>query len=96
VDENGYSVPWDAIAAAVTPRTRMIVINSPHNPTGSILRKSDLDALAAIVDGTDILILSDEVYEHMVYDGQRTNRSAATRCWPSAPSWSRASARPIT
>jgi methionine aminotransferase len=66
----GYSVPWDAIAAAVTPRTRMIVINSPHNPTGSILRKSDLDALAGIVAGTDILVLSDEVYEHMVYDGQ--------------------------
>jgi methionine aminotransferase len=71
VGENGYSVPWDEIATAVTPRTRMIVINSPHNPTGSILRKSDLDALAAIVDGTDILIVSDEVYEHMVFDGQR-------------------------
>jgi methionine aminotransferase len=71
LDENGYSMPWDAIAAAVTPRTRMIVINSPHNPTGAILRQSDIDALAAIVDGTDILILSDEVYEHMVYDGQR-------------------------
>jgi len=71
VDENGYSVPWDAIAAAVTPRTRMIVINTPHNPTGTILRKSDLDALAGIVAGTDILVLSDEVYEHMVYDGQR-------------------------
>jgi methionine aminotransferase len=71
VGENGYSVPWDAIAAAVTPRTRMIVINSPHNPTGSILRKDDLDTLAGIVAGTDILILSDEVYEHMVYDGER-------------------------
>jgi methionine aminotransferase len=71
VDENGYSVPWDEIAAAVTPRTRMIVINTPHNPTGTILRTADLDALAAIVDGTDILILADEVYEHMVYDGQR-------------------------
>jgi methionine aminotransferase len=70
VDEDGYSVPWDAIAAAVTPRTRMIVINTPHNPTGSVLRRSDLDALAAIVEGTNILILSDEVYEHMVYDGQ--------------------------
>jgi methionine aminotransferase len=64
-------VPWDALAAAVSPRTRMIVINSPHNPTGSILRRQDLEALAAIVDGTDILILSDEVYEHMVYDGQQ-------------------------
>jgi methionine aminotransferase len=71
VDASGYSVPWDALAAAVTPRTRMIVINSPHNPTGTILRKSDLEALAAIVAGTDILILSDEVYEHMVYDGQQ-------------------------
>ncbi|ALK97074.1 aminotransferase [Massilia sp. WF1] len=71
VDEHGYSVPWDEIAAAVGPRTRMIVINSPHNPTGSILRRADLDTLAGIVEGTDILILSDEVYEHMVYDGQR-------------------------
>ncbi len=70
VDAGGYSVPWDAVAAAVTPRTRMIVVNTPHNPTGTILRRADLDALAAIVDGTDILILADEVYEHMVYDGQ--------------------------
>jgi methionine aminotransferase len=71
IDEDGYSLPWDALAAAVSPRTRMIVINSPHNPTGSILRRQDLEALAAIVEGTDILILSDEVYEHMVYDGER-------------------------
>ncbi len=68
---DGYGVPWDRVAAAVTPRTRMIVVNTPHNPTGSILRQADLDALAAIVDGTDILVLSDEVYEHMVYDGQQ-------------------------
>jgi methionine aminotransferase len=66
----GYSVPWDAVAAAVTPRTRMIVVNTPHNPTGSILRAADLEALAGIVAGTQILVLSDEVYEHMVYDGQ--------------------------
>jgi len=67
----GYSVPWDQIAAAVTPRTRLIIINSPHNPTGSVLRAADMRALADVVRGTDILILSDEVYEHMVYDGQR-------------------------
>jgi methionine aminotransferase len=66
----GYSVPWDTVAAAVTPRTRMIVVNTPHNPTGSILRAADLEALAGIVAGTQILVLSDEVYEHMVYDGQ--------------------------
>ena len=71
VGENGYAVPWPAVAAAVTPRTRLIVINSPHNPTGSVLRRADLEQLAAIVAGTQILILSDEVYEHMVYDGQR-------------------------
>ena len=69
--DDGYSVPWDRIAAAVTPRTRLIVINSPHNPTGSVLRPADIDALRDIVRGTDILILSDEVYEHMVYDGER-------------------------
>ena len=68
---DGYSVPWDAVAASVTARTRMIIINSPHNPTGSILRAADLDALAGIVAGTDILVLSDEVYEHMVFDGER-------------------------
>ncbi|MFL6708351.1 MAG: pyridoxal phosphate-dependent aminotransferase [Massilia sp.] len=69
LDEAGYSVAWGRVAAAVTPRTRLIIVNSPHNPTGSILRRADLDALAAIVRGSDILILSDEVYEHMVFDG---------------------------
>jgi len=65
----GYSVPWDLVGAAITGKTRLIMINTPHNPTGSILRKADIDALANIVRGTDILILADEVYEHMVYDG---------------------------
>lgn len=71
IGADGYRVPWDQVAAAVTARTRLIMVNTPHNPTGSILRARDLDALAAIVRGTDILILSDEVYEHMVYDGVR-------------------------
>ncbi|UWE14612.1 pyridoxal phosphate-dependent aminotransferase [Herbaspirillum huttiense] len=66
----GYSIPWDKIRAAVTPKTRMIMVNTPHNPTGSVMRASDVAALADIVRGTDILILSDEVYEHMVFDGQ--------------------------
>lgn len=66
----GYSIPWDKVRAAVTPKTRMIMVNTPHNPTGSVMRASDVDALAEIVRGTDILILSDEVYEHMVFDGQ--------------------------
>jgi methionine aminotransferase len=69
VDEQGFSVPWDRLATAVGPHTRLIVVNSPHNPTGTVLRRADLDALADIVRGTDILLLADEVYEHMVYDG---------------------------
>jgi methionine aminotransferase len=71
LDPSGYAVPWDQVAAAVTKKTRLIIINSPHNPNGSVLRQHDLDALERIVHGTGILILSDEVYEHMVYDGLR-------------------------
>lgn len=66
----GYSIPWDKVRAAATPKTRMIMVNTPHNPTGSVMRAADVAALADIVRGTDILILSDEVYEHMVFDGQ--------------------------
>jgi len=66
---DGYMVPWEKVATAVSSRTRLIMINSPHNPTGSVLHPRDLQALADIVRGTDILLLSDEVYEHMVYDG---------------------------
>jgi methionine aminotransferase len=69
IGPQGYSVPWDKVAAAVSPRTRLIMVNSPHNPTGSVLRESDLRALGDIVRNTGILIVSDEVYEHMVYDG---------------------------
>jgi methionine aminotransferase len=65
----GYSIDWDTLRAAVTPRTRVIIINTPHNPTGSILTRGDIDALAALVTGTDILIVSDEVYEHIIFDG---------------------------
>ena len=67
----GFSVPWARVEGAVTERTRMIIINTPHNPTGSVLRAADLESLREIVRDTGILLLSDEVYEHMVYDGQR-------------------------
>jgi methionine aminotransferase len=69
IGPQGYSVPWDKVQAAVSGKTRMILINTPHNPTGSVLRQDDMLALADIVRGTNVLILSDEVYEHMVYDG---------------------------
>ncbi len=69
IGRNGYAINWDLVASAVTPKTRLIIINSPHNPTGSILSSNDILALTEIVRGTQILLLSDEVYEHMVYDG---------------------------
>jgi methionine transaminase len=69
VGPQGYRIPWAKVAAAVTPKTRLIMVNSPHNPTGSTWKASDIAALTDIVRGTNILLISDEVYEHMVYDG---------------------------
>lgn len=66
-----YRPDWAAVKALVTPRTRMIVINSPHNPSGTVWTADDMQALADIVRGTGIVVLSDEVYEHMVFDGVR-------------------------
>ena len=66
-----YAVPWDQVRAAITPRTRMIMLNSPHNPTATVLSAADMQQLASIVDGTDITIVSDEVYEHIIFDGTR-------------------------
>jgi methionine aminotransferase len=68
---DGYTVPWTKVAAAVNGKTRLIIINTPHNPTSTVLRAADMQALADIVRGTNVLILSDEVYEHMVYDGHQ-------------------------
>jgi len=66
-----YSIDWDRVAASINTRTRLIVINSPHNPCGAIIDYSDLEQLATIVRDRPIYILSDEVYEHMVFDGQK-------------------------
>lgn len=71
IGANGYFVPWEKVAAAVTSKTRLIMVNSPHNPTGSVLLEADIQQLTQIVRNTQILILSDEVYEHMVYDDCR-------------------------
>ncbi|WP_244816050.1 pyridoxal phosphate-dependent aminotransferase [Caballeronia sp. Lep1P3] len=64
-----YALPFDKIAAAITPKTRLLMINTPHNPTGRVWREADVRKLEDIVRGTNVLIVSDEVYEHMVYDG---------------------------
>ncbi len=66
-----FNVDWNKVKEAITPRTRSIIINTPHNPTGAIWDKNDWDTLAEIVRDTDIVILSDEVYEQLVFDGQK-------------------------
>jgi methionine transaminase len=64
-----YKPIWAEVSALITPRTRAIMLNSPHNPTGATWSRADLDELAALVKGTNIIVISDEVYEHMVFDG---------------------------
>ncbi len=64
-----FSIDWQRVRDAITPKTSMILINSPHNPSGAVLSSADLEELAAIVRDTSIVVLSDEVYEHIVYDG---------------------------
>ncbi|MCB0791527.1 MAG: methionine aminotransferase [Flavobacteriales bacterium] len=67
---NDMKFDADAVEAAITPRTRMLMINTPHNPAGTILRDADMRRIAGMLRGTDILLLSDEVYEHLVFDGE--------------------------
>jgi methionine aminotransferase len=64
-----YEIDWEMVKKLFTNNTKMIIINSPHNPTGSILQQKDIDALIKLTKNTDILILSDEVYEHIIFDG---------------------------
>ena len=66
-----YKVNWSAVERAITPKTKMLFINTPHNPTGTILDKEDMMELSRILKGTDIILLSDEVYEHIVFDGKK-------------------------
>ncbi|PWS29084.1 methionine aminotransferase [Pedobacter yonginense] len=66
-----YGIDWDMVKKLFTANTRMIILNSPQNPTGSILSNQDMQALVKLINGTDILILSDEVYEHLIYDGKK-------------------------
>jgi len=67
--DDQFNFNWDLVRAAMTSRTRMIIVNSPHNPSGSTLKSDDLDQLQALTEDTNIIVLSDEVYEHMVFNG---------------------------
>jgi methionine aminotransferase len=66
-----YKIDWDMVKKLFSANTKMIILNSPQNPTGSILTKEDIDALIKLTKNTDVLILSDEVYEHIIFDGEK-------------------------
>jgi len=64
-----FSIDFQKLAQALSPRTRMIILNTPHNPSGALINRAELDQLAALIRDRDIYVISDEVYEHLVYDG---------------------------
>jgi methionine aminotransferase len=66
-----YDVDWAAVRNAITPRTRLLLINTPHNPTGAVLTSDDVRELSAAIEGTNVIVLADEVYQHIVFDGLR-------------------------
>ncbi|SKC66057.1 2-keto-4-methylthiobutyrate aminotransferase apoenzyme [Burkholderia sp. CF099] len=74
-----FRVNWDEVSAAITPKTRMIITNTPHNPTATIFSDADIERLKAVTRNTDIVILSDEVYEHVVFDGAKHHSMACHR-----------------
>ncbi len=71
-----YRINWNMVRRLISSRTKMIILNSPHNPTGTVLQEADIKELITLTNNTDILILSDEVYEHIIFDGQQ-HRSMA-------------------
>ena len=64
-----FSIDWQKLSEAIGPRTRMIILNSPHNPSGALISRGELDQLAKLIEHRDIYLISDEVYEHLVFDG---------------------------
>lgn len=71
LDHPEYSIDWDLVNKKLSSRTKLIILNSPHNPTGSVLKSNDIVELKKIVENNDIFILSDEVYEHIIFDGKK-------------------------
>ena len=74
-----FRVDWDEVAARITPRTRMIIVNTPHNPTATVFDDADIERLKSITRNTDIVVLADEVYEHVIFDGARHHSMARHR-----------------
>lgn len=73
LNSEDFSVDWQRFAEALTDKTRLVIINSPHNPSGALLSRADLNRLAELIRERDMFLLSDEVYEHLVFDGQSHN-----------------------
>lgn len=71
LDFPGYSINWDLVREKIGPKTKAIILNSPHNPSGSVLTENDIRELRSIVTGSGIFIISDEVYEHLIFDGKQ-------------------------
>ncbi|WP_137885027.1 pyridoxal phosphate-dependent aminotransferase [Pseudomonas sp. 2FE] len=69
LSQPAFALDWQRLSDALSPRTRLIILNSPHNPSGVLISRADLDRLAELIRGRDIYLLSDEVYEHLVFDG---------------------------
>ncbi|TBU72653.1 pyridoxal phosphate-dependent aminotransferase [Phytopseudomonas daroniae] len=66
-----FAIDWQRLEAALSPRTRLIILNTPHNPSGALISRDELDRLAALIRDRDIYLISDEVYEHLVFDGRQ-------------------------
>ena len=72
-NETGLKVTPEQLKAAITPKTRMLILNSPSNPSGAVYSRDELAALAEVLVGTDVFIVSDDIYEHLIYDGEHVN-----------------------
>jgi len=77
-EKQTFSIDWNKVKEAINDKTKLLILNSPHNPTGAIFDSTDLDALESILSDTNILVLSDEVYEHIIFDQQK-HHSLASR-----------------
>lgn len=74
-----FSIPWDEVASKITDKTKMIIVNTPQNPSGAVLQKEDIEILAELVSSKNIFVLSDEVYEHIIFDGAKHHSVLANK-----------------
>ena len=82
-----YKINWEGVKKRVNSRTKMIILNTPHNPTGTTMSAEDFSELARIVQGNRILVLSDEVYEHLIFDGQEHQSAMHSMLQSGGPPW---------